>query len=1078
MRFWLLFLSLVSFFSPAVAKQPGLVFVENKGQWPDDVRFRADLPGGFLFLKTSGFHYAFYDARETARRHAAAPTTEPVLSTVRAHGVSVDFVGAGAKPQLEALHPVGTTYSYFLGNDPTRWAGAVAGYSEVVYHNLYPGIDLRVFAYYQTLKYEFVVQPGANPDQIRLAYEGADELTLADNRLRVLTSVNEFRENAPYSYVSRTAATGEGTAVEVATRWVLDGHTARFNFPNGYDKSLPLTVDPELVFVSFTGSVADNFGHTATYDAQGNTYVAGSVWGADFPITRGAFQVSFAGKTSIGIMKFSPDGSTILFSATLGGDEADLPHSIIANSKGELIIMGSTASTDFPTTVGAYQRKLTAKAGEGVSVYGAYLPYRNAADLFITRLQADGKSLTGSTLLGGSYNDGLNLYTANAAAIRNYADEFRGEVIVGPDDDIYLASTSQSPDFPVTDGSVQAGYSDGVVCRLSADLKQLRWAARISGDLADEAYSLRLASDGSLYVCGSTYSTNLGTAGALQPKLAGLNDGFIARFNEDKLLAVSYLGTPSSDMANLLDIGPGDVPHVLGLTRGIYPVSAGVYSNPRSGQFIHALSPDLSKTVFSTTFGSARDLASPTTVQGPDLAPTAFLVNTCGNIYLAGWGGIVNSKKGYNSFSSSYGLPVTLDAYQPTTNGSNFWIGVLERGAKSLLYGTFMGDVRPLINDDGDHVDGGTSRFDKNGVIYHATCSCRSNNFPATATAAAQKRGSDNCNNVAFKFDTDKLKAAFDTYEGTRKNVVKGCTPLALTFKNTSIGGRRYEWLIGGKVIATSPTSATQTFTTPGSYTVVLRAYNPLNCLLVDSTSQVVEVGAADFRISKDTTLCPDKPVALTASGGVRYGWTGSTTLVDPTSSSISVMSSASALTYQVSMTNAAGCTATKSVSVRTDDSFRPKVTAESTPDCSQPTRLSFTNQRPGAERYVWAMGNGDTLRTPLPDQFRYAQSGSYTVVVTAYKGGCSLSQKLPIIYEDLSRLPNAITANNDGKNDLFDLGLKGAKLEIYNRWGRELFRADDYANDWGKNIPHGVYFYLLTTRSGTQCKGWIEVLE
>ena len=1078
MRFILFFLFLVSFSTLAVAGQPGLVFVENKGQWPTDVRYRADLPGGFLFLKTSGFHYAFYDTRETARRHAAAPTDEPVLPTVRAHGVAVAFAGASPTPQLEARNPVATAYNYFLGNDPARWAGGVTGFSEVVYHNLYPGIDLRVFAYYETLKYEFLVQPGADPGQIKLAYEGADQLMLTDNRLRIQTSVNEFRENAPYSYVSRTAANDEGTAVEVATHWTLNGTTARFTFPNGYDKTLPLTVDPELVFVSFTGSVADNFGHTATYDADGNTYVAGSVWGAGFPTTTGAFQVNYAGNTDIGVMKFSPDGSAILFSTILGGSEADLPHSAIVNSKGELLILGSTASLDYPTTAGAFQRKLTAQKGQEIAVYGSYLPYRNAADMVITRLQKDGKALTGSTLLGGSYNDGLNLYTANAAAIRNYADEFRSEVIVGPDDAVYVAGTTQSPDFPVTDGSVQTGFSDGIVCKLSADLKQLQWATRISGDLADEAYSLRLATDSSLYVCGSTFSTNLGTAGAWQTELAGINDGFIARLKDGKIVAISYLGTPNSDMANLLDIGPGDVPHVLGLTRGIYPVSAGVYSNPRSGQFIHALSPDLSKTVFSTIFGSARDLAGRTTIQGPDIAPTAFLVNTCGNIYVAGWGGIVNSSKGYNNASSTYGLPVTPDAYQPTTNGSNFWIGVLERGAKSLLYGTFIGDVRPLAPSDGDHVDGGTSRFDKNGVIYHASCSCRSNSFPATATAAAKKRGNGNCNNVALKFDTDRLKAAFDTYEGTRKNVVKGCTPLTLNFQNTSIGGRRYEWLIGGKIVATSPISATQTFTTPGSYTVVLRAYNPLNCLLVDSTNQVIEVGTADFRVSKDTTLCPDKPVTLTASGGVRYSWTGSTTLADPTSSSISVMSSGSALTYQVSMTNAAGCTVSKSVSVRSDGSFRPNVTAESTPDCSQPTRLAFTNQNPGAERYVWVMGNGDTLRTPLPDQFRYAHSGSYTVVVTAYKGGCSLSQQLPIIYEDLSRLPNAITANNDGKNDLFDLGLKGAKLEIYNRWGRELFRSDNYANDWGKNIPHGVYFYLLTTRSGTQCKGWIEVLE
>ena len=1079
MRFWPLFLFLIGFSALAVAKQPGLVFVENKGQWPDDVLFRASLPGGALFLKAAGFHYTFYDAQETAHRHAAAPTTRPVSPTIRAHGVGVDFTGANGQPQVEARQPVATTYSYFLGNDPAHWAGGVAGYSEVIYHNLYPGIDLRVFAYYETLKYEFIVQPGANADQIKLAYDGADKLMLSDNRLRIQTSVNEFRENAPYSYVSRKAANGESTAVEVATKWALNGQTAHFTFPDGYDKSLPLTVDPELVFVSFTGSVADNFGHTATYDAQGNTYVAGSVWGIGFPTTRGAFLVKFDEATDIGIMKFSPDGSAILYSATLGGNGVDLPHSAVVNSKGDLILMGTTSSTNYPTTVGAFQRTLAAQAGEGAAVYGGYLEYRLAADMVITRLSQDGKTLAGSTLLGGSRNDGLNLYR-DTISFRNYADEFRGEVLAGPDDDIYVASTTQSSDFPVTDGSTQAGFSDGIVCRLGADLSQLRWSVRIGGNKVDEAYSLRLAEDGSLYVCGNTYSTDLGTTGALQTRLQGIDDGFVARLIEGKLVAFSYLGTSRADYACLIDIGPGGIPHVLGLTRGLYPVTTGVFSNPQSGQFIHALTPDLSRTVFSTVIGSTQTLAGPGSIKGPDIAPTAFLVNACGNIYVAGWGGNVNYRNGYNTYSATFGLPVTPDAYKLTTSGSNFWIGVLERGAKSLLYGTFIGDVRPSASGDGDHVDGGTSRFDKNGVIYHATCSCRSNNFPATATAAAKVRGNGNCNNVAFKFDTDRLKAGFDTYEGSRKDVVKGCAPLALTFKNTSIGGRRYEWLIGGQLIATSPTSATQTFTKPGSYTVVLRAYNPLNCLLIDSTNQVIEVGTADFRISKDTTLCPGKPVSLTASGAERYSWTApaSVSLTGATSNSIVVIGSTAAITYQLSMTNAAGCTSNKSVTVRSDAAFQPKVMAESTPDCSQPTRLVFTNQSPGAERYVWAMGNGDTLRTPLPDQYRYAHSGSYTVVVTAYRNGCSLSQQLPVDYEDLSRLPNAITANNDGKNDLFDIGLKGAKLEIYNRWGREIFRADNYANDWGHKVPHGVYFYLLTTASSRQCKGWIEVLE
>ena len=1060
--------------SVSAGERPGIVFIENKGQWATDILFRADLPGGFLFLKETGLHYVFYDTRETARRHAAPAPTQPVLPTVRAHGVSVSLLNKLGRARVIGMNPVATSFGYFTGQNPAQWAGGVRGFPEVIYHDVYPGINLRIYAYYQTLKYEFVVQPGANPTAIRLTYSGAEQVSLANNRLIIKTSVNEFRENAPYSFITRA-----DKATEIITRWALDGQVARFEFPNGYDTTQTLTIDPELVFTTFSGSQADNFGHTATYDSEGNTYVAGSVWGTGFPATTGAFQVNYAGQTDVGIMKFSPDGSRLIYAVNLGGSGADLPHSAVVNSKGELIVMGSTSSPDFPTSAGAFQRTLTSVRGGGTSVYGGYLDYLLASDLFLIRLGTDGQTLISSTYLGGSGNDGLNLFVPPATHIRNYSDEFRSEVIVDAADDIYVASTSQSANFPVTDGSQLAGFSDGVVCRLSADLKQLRWSTRIAGNGVDEAHSLRLSPDGTLYVCGNTYSTNLGTAGSFQPRLAGLNDGYLARLTNGTVTALTYLGTSFSDVADLVDIGPDNIPHVLGLTRGPYPVSAGVYANARSGQFIHALSSNLSRTIFSTVIGSGRALQANGSVTGPDISPTAFLVNSCGNLYVAGWGGTVNQRDGINPFSTTTGMPVTPDAYKRTTNGSNFWIGVLERGVKSLLYGTFMGDSRPVANAtaDGDHVDGGTCRFDKDGTIYHAACSCRTNLFPATATAWSKTRGNSNCNNIAFKFDTDKLKAAFDTYEGTKKNVIRGCAPLALNFQNTSVGGQRYEWLIDGKVVSTDTRAATYTFDKPGEYVIKIRAYNPLNCKLVDSTQQLVNVFPANFRVSKDTTLCADRPVSLTAQGGITYLWSPVAGLTNSASASIMVTAKTTT-TYSVSITNEFGCSVQRTVTVRADDSFRPAVTINATPDCGKPTQLAFTNTTTGADRFVWAMGNGDTIRTSVPENFRYKQSGTYEVVVTASKNGCLLSQKLPLIYDAFDLIPNTITANNDGKNDVWNIELPGAAVEIYNRWGRLIFKADKYANDWGRNTPHGTYFYLIITPGGNRCKGWLEVLD
>ena len=1039
----------------------GAIFVQNRGQWPADVRFRADIPGGFLFLKDHSLHYVFYDTKAVADHHA---TGQPVSDVVRAHGVDVQLTGS-QMPALEGIHPAETGITYLLGNDPARHVSNAPAFGEVIYHEIYPGINLRVYAFYETLKYEFTVKPGADPSPIRLNYTGADAVSLYEGKLLVKTSVTQFSEKEPYSYVSRN-----GRATDVKAAWALSGTEARFVLPNGYDTSQTLTIDPELVFVTYSGSRADNWGHTATYDAEGNLYSGGSAFGTGFPATTGAFQVSFAGYWDIALLKFSPDGTKLLYGTYLGGRNADLPHSLVVNSGGELVIMGTTSSPDFPTSAGAFQPRMAPTApASGSFTTSTSILYAEGSDLFVAKLSADGRQLRASTFLGGTGNDGVGINpTTNGLHLRNYGDDLRGEVVIGTNDDVYLASISASGDFPVTDKSTAKGGFDAVLCQFSTDLTQLRWSTRIGGTQFDGLNGLKVTESGTVYACGVTNSTDLpATATAFLPKAPGGDDGFVARFDNRQLTQLSYLGTTSDDGAYLIDISPDDSPHVLGLSRGKYPVSAGTFSSAGSGQFIQALDANLTKSIFSTVIGSGRT--------GPDISPTAFLVNECGNIYIAGWGGAVNISTRNNLASSTANMPLSDNTYQSLTNGSNFWVGVLERGAKSLLYGTFLGGTATGLR--GDHVDGGTSRFDRQGVMYHAACVCGGTTFPPTATAWGKTNNSTNCNNVAFKFDVEKLKAAFDTYAGTQKGVVEGCTPLTLNFQNTSIGGKRYEWDIAGLAKSTDGTQTSYTFTKAGQYVVKLRAYNPLACRLVDSTQQIINVRPAAFSLTPDTTICAGQAVQLVAAGGVTYRWAtiaslSSTTLANP------IATPKSTTTYSVTITNEFGCSAVKTQTVTQDISFTPTITVNATEGCGQPAQFTFTNPNATTDRYVWTLGNGDTLRTASPANYTYAESGRYTVTVTAYKKNCPISASVVVNAENLNRVPNVITANNDGKNDVFLVGFPDAKLEVVNRWGRLIYQSDHYQNDWGRDVPNGMYYFLLTTPGGTECKGWLQVLE
>ena len=177
----------------------------------------------------------------------------------------------------------------------------------------------------------------------------------------------------------------------------------------------------------------------------------------------------------------------------------------------------------------------------------------------------------------------------------------------------------------------------------------------------------------------------------------------------------TYLGTTKNDQAFNIDHDKNGNIYVFGQTKGNYPVTNGVYSNPGSSQFIHRLKPTLSTTVFSTVIGSGNNTTN--------LVPTAFNVDDCLNILLSGWGGLVNSGQGHQG-GNTFNLPVTGDAFQSSTDGSDFYFMVLSHNAAGLKYASYFG------GNSHEHVDGGTSRFSHEGNIYQAVCAgCGTNHF-------------------------------------------------------------------------------------------------------------------------------------------------------------------------------------------------------------------------------------------------------------------------------------------------------------------------------------------------------------
>ncbi|MEX2590847.1 MAG: PKD domain-containing protein, partial [Chitinophagales bacterium] len=811
-------------------------FIENNGQWKAQFDYKLELHGGAMFFEKNALTYSFLSSTDIDKLQSAktgqGSRTLPADWTVDAHAFRVNFKNALSTVKITADDAFSDYRNYYLGNNSRQWATGVRSYQSILYSGLYDGVDLKFYsantaAAGKSLKYDFVVHAGHDASDIHLEYNGLNKMQVQNGNLYLVTSVNSVIEQKPYAY-----QVINGQKVTVPCNYKLIGNELTFDFPSGYNNNHELIIDPVLEFSTYTGSTSDNFGFTATYDLDGNLYAGGIVFGIGYPTTIGAYQVNYAGQVDVGISKFSPDGSSLIYSTYLGGVDTELPSSLIVNSANELIVMGTTGSSDFPTSLNGYDR--TFNGGTSASFPNNGATFNNGTDIFVTKFNTAGTALLGSTYMGGSANDGIN-HNSTAQLQYNYGDQFRGEVIVDEQDNIYVASSTLSSNFPTTAGVFQAASSGGqeaVVFKFNTNLSTLQWSSYLGGSGVDAGYSLKLDNSNDLLVCGGTTSSNLAnTSGALNTTYqGGAADGYVSKINNSgtQLIRSTYIGTSAYDQAYFVETDRMNNVYLYGQSRGIYPLTPGVYSNFNTKQFIHKLDNSLSSTLFSTTFGAGTSV--------PNISPTAFLVDVCGYIYASGWGGNVNTS--WNSQTgTTNGMPVSGDAFQSTTDGSDFYFIVLGPDATFLEYATFFGG-----NGSAEHVDGGTSRFDKRGAIYQAVCAgCGGNSlFPTTPGVWSNTNNSSNCNLGAIKFDFQINSVNVDVSTSS----TQGCAPLTIQFDDNDTSAVSYFWDFGNGDTA-NVKSPSYIFDQPGTYDVTLIGFDSTACVgvvLSDTAYATIEV--------------------------------------------------------------------------------------------------------------------------------------------------------------------------------------------------------------------------------------------
>lgn len=600
---------------------------------------------------------------------------------------AMDLQNSNRNPQIGTEAPLATRINYFIGKDSGGWKRDIPTYESVLFRGVYPGVNLRYYGSSHQVEYDFQLQPGVDPQQITIRFRGASRVFVdAQERLHVLFGDRTILQERPIAYQT----TRQGVQEEIACRFVRKSFRG-VGFELGeFDHSLPLTIDPTIVYSSFVdGNLGDdiykialdgqgnlcfvgrtrstnlgtvnalqtlpremfvgklNAAGTAflylTYlgtgaqdqpygiaaDANGSCYLLGATATPNFPTTTGSFQSTFQGGADYFVAKLSPSGNALVYATYLGGSDFEaqtevLSGGIAVDAAGNAYVSGSTPSTDFPVTAGAFQ---TAAKG---------------FDAFVTKINATGTALIYSTRLGGS------------------GDDFATAIAIDSTGNAFVTGYTGSHDFPVSVGALQIegkqhptqiGWVDAFVAKVNASGSALLYATFLGGSNNDAGWSIQTDTRGNAYVGGTTSSQDFPvTPGAYKTSLAGTGsnctyfgdvpctDFFVSKINSTgTALAYSTLLGGSADEGGGLPWGSNDGAIAVDVKGAVYvvsstksrdlPTSSAIQSGPQEGSdaFVCKLAPTGATVEYCTYLGGT----------GEDFANGAA-TDSSGNLFISG----------------------------------------------------------------------------------------------------------------------------------------------------------------------------------------------------------------------------------------------------------------------------------------------------------------------------------------------------------------------------------------------------------------------------------------------------------